>query len=157
LQYLDFAAAINYEQLQLQIENLQQQGLLLPEQAKTLDITRLLHFCESELGRRFASATKQLREVSFTYTLPVGELLPDSEFTDRVILQGMLDAAFWEGDGWVLLDYKTGGFGKTDYELKELYARQLGYYRRALADLWQAPVKESWLCFVDLERNIRLD
>jgi ATP-dependent helicase/nuclease subunit A len=70
------------------------------------------------------------------------------------VVQGMLDAAFREDDGWVLLDYKTGGRGKSDEDLRSIYGPQLAYYAQALERLLGSRVKESWLVMLDLGRDI---
>ena len=70
-----------------------------------LDIARLAHFFASDLGQRYCQATRVERERPFTYLLPIaGEA--------EIMVQGVLDAAFYEDGAWVLLDYKTGGWGK---------------------------------------------
>ena len=51
----------------------------------------------SPLGQRLLAARRVEREWGFNYRVPGEEML----------LQGVLDAAFLEDDGWVILDYKT--------------------------------------------------
>ena len=60
------------------------------------------------------------------------------------LLQGVIDCAFMEEDGWVLVDYKTDRI--IDEEaFCERYHMQLNWYGRALERITGKPVKEMWL------------
>ncbi len=82
--------------------------------------------------------------------------MPQTAADDKLVLQGVVDAAFTEDGGLVLLDYKTGGAGKQESELTAQYRTQLTYYSQALAAIWQAPVREAWLYFLDLGQAVRV-
>lgn len=156
LQYLDFSRADGREEVATQLAQLCEQGVFSIEEAALIEVERIARFAASPLAARFSKAERCLREAAFTYALPTAELQPGAAPQDKLVLQGMIDAAFWEEGGWVLLDYKTGGHGQAEQQLKQRYAAQLGYYRRALQDIWGQPVKEAWLCFLDLGKNIKL-
>ncbi|MBQ3287553.1 MAG: helicase-exonuclease AddAB subunit AddA [Firmicutes bacterium] len=132
-----------------QTETLQAAGVLTPDEAAAVDAAALARFFRSKLGVRLARAAQVRRESPFTLSRPLDD-------DDSVLIQGVIDAAFWDEDGWVLLDYKTGGRGKSDEQLAAQYGEQLSCYRQAIETLWGGPVKESWLCMLDLGRNIRL-
>ena len=132
-----------------QTETLQAAGVLTPDEAAAVDASALARFFRSDLGARLARTEKVRRESPFTISRPLDD-------DDSVLIQGVIDAAFWDEDGWVLLDYKTGGRGKSDEQLAAQYGEQLSCYRQAIETLWGGPVKESWLCMLDLGRNIRL-
>ncbi len=80
----------------------------------------------SNLWRRARAAARCLTEAPFVVTLPEG------------VVRGVIDLAFEEADGWVLVDYKTDQAGIG--ELLEKYRPQLESYR----DCWRSvgPVKE---------------
>ena len=59
-------------------------------------------------------------------------------------MQGVIDCAFREGDGWILVDYKTDRVEDTD-AFVALYRPQLKWYAEALRELSGLPVKEAWL------------
>ena len=146
LQYLD-PRDCDKAALQALTESLIGQGLLTRDELGLVALEKVAAFCRSPLGRRLAAASRLQRETAFT-------LMPEPEDPGGVVIQGMLDAAFWEEDGWVLLDYKTGGRGKSDGELQALYQGQLDYYALAIERLWQGPVKQRYLVLLDLERYI---
>ena len=137
------------EEIAAQLEELTAAGAFTPDEAALVDVDALARFCGSDLGERLCRADQLQRETPFTMELP---LVPG----DTVLVQGVIDAAFYEDGAWVLLDYKTGGRGKSDDQLKETYGEQLAYYKRAIEALWGGQVKETWLCMLDLGRNIRL-
>ena len=132
-----------------QLEGLLAAGLLSREEAAAADLRAVERFFAGELGRRLREAPEVRREAPFTMEMPL-------DGDDSVLVQGVADAAFREEDGWVLLDYKTGGRGKSDAELTALYGEQLAYYRQALERLWRVQVRQTWLCMLDLGRNIQL-
>lgn len=55
-----------------------------------------------------------------------------------------MDCAFREGDGWVLLDYKTDRV-EDPAAFVARYAPQLRLYAQALGEI-ALPAREMWLC-----------
>ena len=148
LELMDLAA-VSRDGIRAQMDGLCRSGQLTAEEAEAVDAAVLERFFQSQLGRRLQRAESVRRESPFTMRL-------DLDADDDLLVQGVIDAAFREDGGWVLLDYKTGGRGKSDGELIAEYGEQLAYYRLAIERLWDAPVREAWLCMLDLGRNIRL-
>lgn len=113
-------------------------------------------FFRSSLGQRLAKAEEIERERNFTYRLPASRLhgdLPEEE----IMLQGMIDLAFAEKDGWVLVDYKSGGLHMSDAALLHRYAPQLKLYALALEGIWQKPVKEAYVYMLEDGRMLPVD
>jgi ATP-dependent helicase/nuclease subunit A len=93
--------------------------------------------------------------------MAAGELYPDcapEAAGELVLLQGIIDCLFEDGDGrLVLLDYKTDRTkGRTDKELAERYRVQLKLYERAVTDIWGRKPDELAVYFFDESRLIRL-
>lgn len=96
----------------------------------------------SEVWRRAQAASRRFVEASFTLLQPTATSVP-------TLLRGVIDLAFWEPDGWVIVDYKTDDCGAGRMSaLVEYYSGQL----RTYADCWRRitgePVKEAALFFV---------
>ena len=104
-------------------------------------------FFRGKLGQRLCAAAKKARELPFT-------MIDDSDKERSFVIQGIVDAVFYEEGGWVLLDYKTGGRGKREEELAAYYRPQLTWYRRAVEKLLGGQVRESWLVMLDLGKEI---
>lgn len=147
LEKLDFAAADSEQAINIQIQKLITGGQLSEAEAQLIKTKNICQFAKSPLARRFAKAEQAVRELAFTFMIP-------TDFGEEILVQGMLDAAFAEEDGWVLLDYKTGGWQKSDEQLLLLYAEQLELYQQALERLLQVKVKEKHLVMLDLARIV---
>jgi ATP-dependent helicase/nuclease subunit A len=96
----------------------------------------------AEPWRRATTARRRLAEVPL-YAWAVEDGTP-------TVVRGVVDLAFEEEDGWVLVDYKTTALRREYYEpLKAYYAPQVREYAR----LWEAAtgtrVKEIGFLFVN--------
>lgn len=89
---------------------------------------------ESAYMQRVISAESVLRE------------LPVSWFDGHTYIEGFIDLAFEEADGWVVLDYKTDDVDGREDELVVRYAPQVAAYRNALAATG-ITIKEAGLWF----------
>ena len=103
-------------------------------------------FFASDIGRRMLASPEVHREWDFNLYLK----------ERGMILQGMIDCAFREGDGWILLDYKTDRI-RDEKAFAEEYRPQLEWYAVALRELTGKPVKESWLYALSVDKAIRID
>ena len=101
-------------------------------------------FWKSEIGKRILRSPEVHREWNFNLLI---------ERKRKMILQGVIDCAFREGEEWVILDYKTDR-GKTAEELREEYSPQLSWYARAIRELTGQPVREAALYSLELDRVI---
>jgi ATP-dependent helicase/nuclease subunit A len=108
----------------------------------------------SPLWRRTQDSPERLAEVPFALRVDGVDIgLPAGE----VVLEGVIDLAFREGSGWVLVDYKTDAVeGRLD-ALVERYTPQLRTYAWAWGRLTKEPVVEALLDFVSEGREVRVD
>jgi ATP-dependent helicase/nuclease subunit A len=99
----------------------------------------------SSLWQRAQASTERHAEVPFALRVDGAELgLPPGE----VVLEGVVDLAFREGSGWVLVDYKTDAVGDRLDALAERYAGQIRAYAWAWSRLAGEDVSEALLWFV---------
>ena len=69
----------------------------------------------------------------FTIAVPLGELnsdVPKEFLSEKAVVQGVIDCAFFENGETIVLDYKTDNV-KDEAELKRRYSGQLSIYKRA--------------------------
>ena len=92
----------------------------------------------SYLGQRMLRSQNVRREWAFNLMIEGGTLL-----------QGVIDCAFQEDDGWVLVDYKTDRIADEAAFLQR-YEGQIGWYARALETITGMPVKEKYLYSLSL-------
>ena len=117
-------------------------------------------FFESKLGERMVKADtlgKLYKEQQFSAGLTPDEIYDDitDETDDVVIIQGIIDAYFYEEDGIVIMDYKTDR--ATEAEIIGRYKAQLDYYGLILERITGVKVKEKIIYSFGLEKEINLE
>jgi ATP-dependent helicase/nuclease subunit A len=149
--------------LKLESERLQQRGLLSTVETAVLDFEGLAAFWSSELGRRVhAQQTFVQRELAFTARFAPNEIASlthespeptlDQEF---VVVQGVVDLAVVQPEGIWLLDFKTDSVEPDQLSEKaKEYEPQLKLYAKALSQIYQRPVSECWLYFLNPKKAI---
>ena len=115
----------------------------------------LAYFTGTDLFARMGRSTQVYRELPFTLAMDTEELLgvPSEE---RVLLQGVIDACFREGDGFVLLDYKTDRVEGDPALWAERHRRQVELYARALVTLTGRPVTEKYVVLLNGRACVKL-
>ena len=144
MQFADYAAAA--QDVAMEAQRLTAAGFLTPHQAEVLDMQRITAFFCSDLYRRMTAARQVWREYHFAVTVPAGTLtdLPAAMADEAVLVQGIADCLFREGDRLILVDYKTDKVSTAD-ELRDRYRSQMQFYRQALENIFGLPVEEMLL------------
>ena len=111
----------------------------------------------SDLWRRALAARRRLVEVPFALPVPRAEL-GRTDGPETVLLQGAIDLAFEEDDGWVLVDYKSDTLPPEGdaAALVAFYEPQIRLYRRAWEELTRRPARAG-LFFLQDRRTVWLD
>ena len=164
LRYLDLGKAVadgTEAGILGQIGRMEDLRMLTPEEATAARgfAGPILAFATSGLARRILAAGERVfREIPFTLSVPCTELYggwPEAgSFApeDRVMVQGIVDLWFVEGDAAVLVDYKTDRIGGDGEEvaavLRKRYASQMDYYAKSIRAATGMPVAERVLWLV---------
>ena len=143
------------------IKELVQDGYMTDEDASALDVKKFEWFAKSSLcGRmRAAAVSGELkREQPFMIGIPANEVYSEkSDSEELIMIQGIIDAFFYEGDDIVLVDYKTDFVMKWQEEkLAERYKTQLDYYARALESVTGKRVREKLIYSFSLGKIIEV-
>ncbi|MCQ4636026.1 helicase-exonuclease AddAB subunit AddA [Anaerovorax odorimutans] len=130
------------EYVRSQVKRMEDQELLLAEEAQAVECDKIAAFFQSDIGVRAARAEKLYKETEFN-------LLKEVDGTE-VMVQGVIDCYFEEEDHLVLIDYKNSYVNQNDREnalrkLKETYAGQVRIYKEALEVIRQKKVAEACL------------
>lgn len=151
MENLDFtkADAGGYDYIAAEVERLKEEGIFTEEEAESINIDGAAEFFESETGKRAAGAFAR------------GELKKEKPFTaqtemngETVMVQGIIDCFFTEGDRVVLVDYKTNYIDKTktiEEEAKRIgsmYKEQVRIYRDTLMKATGASECKAYLYLV---------
>lgn len=130
---LDGLKSHTEEGLWQELRRLEESNCITTEENNVVNHHDLLHYFQSDLGQRMMNSPLVRREWSFNLRLK-----------ENTLLQGVIDCAFEENDGWILVDYKTDHI--TDEQaFIQRYAMQLNWYARALETITKKPVHEMWL------------
>ncbi|WP_455330934.1 helicase-exonuclease AddAB subunit AddA [Exiguobacterium profundum] len=152
-----------------QINQWEMQGMLSPIEAETarLAIPDIEMFFQTEVGQALAGALERgtaWRELPFTYTVPAERVNPDGHFTDEyVLIQGIIDCLYFDGDSYVLLDYKSDAVThlsdsreEAHERLRDRYAIQLQLYREAIETIWNIRVERTLIYSLDLQEIVTM-
>ena len=120
-------------------------GIFTEEEAAVISPEAVDSWLRSGLGRRMLSSGEVHREWGFNLYRPERDLL----------VQGVIDCAFREGDGWIIVDYKTDRVEDGE-AFMATYRPQLAWYAEALRDLTGKPVKETWLYALSRQEAYRV-
>ncbi len=117
---------------------------------------RITEFFKSGIAQRMIAANVRgelFKEQPFVLGIPARKLREQYPETETVLIQGVIDVFFYEGDELVLADYKTDRVC-TEQELIDRYRTQLDYYRMALEQITGKHVKERYLYSFALQKEI---
>ncbi|MCM1159190.1 MAG: helicase-exonuclease AddAB subunit AddA [Bacteroidales bacterium] len=163
MEMLDNAGIENLEQAEKALADMRREKRIPEETASFITADKLFAFVDSPLGRRMRLAARRgelLKEKQFVIGVPVERLTGKASRRKNdtpVVVQGIIDAYFKEGDGLILLDYKTDNIKPGQEELlAERYKTQLRYYRDTLKQLTGLTVSETYLYSFALDKEIRI-
>lgn len=160
MSHVDLQAKVTSAYLAELAERLENQGYIAAGQSKAVSLAPIVHFFQSELGRRLqqVTPTQVYRELPFTYTVPSALYDPQLlENSQPILVQGMIDCMWLEEGGWVLLDYKSDYVQPEDLpDFIQAYQGQVQLYAQAVEAIWKTPVKERYLYLFHLNQYIAL-
>lgn len=163
MELLDNAFIENKEQVCRALENLWKEERLPEETKAFITEDKIYAFVDSPLGRRMREAARRgylYKEKQFVVGVPAGKIIGETEADDMeppIVVQGIIDAYFREGDTLILLDYKTDHIKEDQQEmLVERYRTQLLYYKDTLEQLTGLTVSETYLYSFALDKEIRM-
>ena len=157
-EHMDFAGTKSVKEVRECLSALVDRGILSTEERKRISEKKWSRLLSSDLGRRLAKAQEAgrlYRERQFIMGVPARRLRPEWDSDELVVVQGIIDAWFVEEEQIVIVDYKTDRVAE-DKNLIDRYGKQLYYYRMALEQSEQMPVKECVIYSFGLEKEIRL-
>ncbi len=150
------------QSLESQLVAWKEEGLFTQEEIDAIDRQEMMIFAASPTMERMGAATAAgllYQEKPFVMGLPAHEIYPDNPSDELVVIQGIIDVYWQEGDGLILLDYKTDRVFQKDGEevLIRRYKTQLDLYAKALEAAVGMPVKEKLIYSFTLNKLIVLE
>ncbi len=149
MQYCDYENAKT--DLDSEIERIKDAGFITELQAKSLNRKKLSNLFNSAFAKRMFESDGIYREIKVSSFVPVNEL-EDTQYTDKVLVQGIADCVFEENGELVLVDYKTD-YVQCEEELLSLYRKQIAFYKYAVSKTLGKNVKEAMLYSFCLDKT----
>ncbi len=143
MECMDLGTAPEPAQVDAELQKLSAEGRITKEDLQVVRPTDFQTFLQTPLAERMRRAGERgelFREQPFVIGLP-GSEFPDADPEETVLVQGIIDAFFYEDGEAVVVDYKTDRVSRAE-ELVECYHTQLEYYDQALRMLTGKKVKE---------------
>ncbi len=147
------------QKLQQQMERMVRRNRLKAEEIKGLKRKDLMGFVSSDIAKRMCKAqleNKLYKEKQFVIGVKASEVLKETDSEELILIQGIIDAFFEEGDELVLVDYKSD-LVQREQQLVQRYKVQLLYYKRALEQMLGKRVREMIIYSLHLGKEIRID
>lgn len=158
MQHLDFRRVNTGAEIDEQIRAMVNQELLREEEAAVVDRSRIRRFFNSPLGQRVLKATRVYREVPFNLVYKASSIFDElTDCDEELLLQGVIDLYFEEGEELVLVDYKTDRITlENRAELIGKYRVQIELYKNALEKILARRVKASYLYLFDSDEEVAI-
>lgn len=153
LECMDFTAISNFNGLDREtqlrwtrgeIAKMREDGRITPEMEELVNPAVISVFLSSKLAHRMHEAAMRgelFKEKPFVMGLPASEVY-HLESSEIILVQGIIDVFFREGEDYVIMDYKTDRVNSSQ-ELKNRYQTQLDLYADAVARNKRAKVREK--------------
>jgi len=157
LRYLH--GGMDRQAIRQKLKELEEQGVFSAEDLSLIRMNWLERFCASDLARRMEESSRVLKEKAFNLFVKAEDVYPDMEgCRDLLMIQGVIDMAFLEEGGWVLVDYKTNRMPDEGPQvLLEHYTPQLTMYRKALEEITGLPVRAAGLYLLASGKTLWLE
>lgn len=161
LECLDYRRTGCEEEIRGQMEEWVNDGKLSPMEEESVRVNDILCFVNSDLGRRMSEAAAQgrlHREQPFVIRQSARKIRPEWNEDEMILVQGIMDAWFQEGEELILVDYKTDYVRRNEKEkLREKYQVQLESYADALERMTGRKVREKIIYSFALGQEILIE
>lgn len=145
LEHMDFKSINNEKDIKDLLDSLKNKGILSQEEIDSVSMVKLSRFTDSPLYKRIQASESIYKEAPFVMKLSSEEIYGNRYDTKTdIIVHGIIDLYFTEGDSIVLVDYKSDYVPdhNTDLLIKR-YKIQLELYKRAIEQNTGKKVKEA--------------
>lgn len=150
---------IKEEDLDIFVKNFIESGQLTKEEYELVDKGKICKFFGSNLGKRMTVAAREGKlylEQPFVLGISAERLNKEFPKDESILIQGIIDAYFLEGNKIVLMDYKTDKVMNGN-ELIKKYKTQLDYYEEALKRITGFEVVEKLLYSFALDEVLNVN
>ncbi len=158
MQHLNLNYVNTQKDIEEQIDNFVIRELITKEESEVVNVSKILNFFESSIGKRMLSSDNIKREVPFVLRKKATEVITGLQgCNEDILIQGIIDCCFIENGYYVLLDYKTDDVYKNNTQrIVNIYKYQIRLYKEALERITSKTVKESYIYLFDIDKEIKV-
>lgn len=147
MQFIDFAKCTDINKISEQLEVLFLNETISKSQFEAIEPERILAFVNSDIYKKMQKSNKIVREFKFSI-LQDAKLFYNTDSSNKVLLQGVVDCMFFDDDGITIIDYKTDNVNLNNIKfISENYAYQINTYANAMTEIFNMPIKEKLLYY----------
>ncbi|MBR5468090.1 MAG: PD-(D/E)XK nuclease family protein, partial [Firmicutes bacterium] len=159
MEHLDFRKTYTMSEVKDFVSHLANISVLTKEEAQAVNVFKIMSFIKSDLAERIRKADRIKKEVPFAMEISAFEAYGKEELKcceESVLVHGIADCYFKEGDKAVLIDYKTDYVPEGEEEhFFDKYKIQLDIYAKAIERSTGLKVDEKYIYSFYLEKIIR--
>jgi len=160
MQHLDLDKTDTLEEIEEQIQKLYEEEFITEQWAKAIDAKKIYTFFSSPIGKRIKKADKVYREMPFNIEASWEEIFSDEEGSkseEKILIQGIIDLYFMEGEKLILLDYKTDHVDRNSIdEVISRYRTQIQFYEKALNKALKRDVDEKYIYLFAIDEAVEI-
>jgi len=157
MQHLHITERLYLDNIKNQISNMVNTNILTVDEASVVNVSQIVNFFNSDIGKRMINSSKIKRETPFVIKRQANGIIKNLNEDDNILVQGIIDCYFYEGDEIVVLDYKTDAVHNNIDIIKGQYETQILAYKEALEKLTNKVVKECYLYLFDNNMQIKIE
>ena len=157
LQKINFAENYDYSKLDNLRQFLIHKKIITVNQAKAININKILQFLNTDFANRIKNAKQIQREKMFCTKVLAKEIFSEAN-EETILVQGIIDLFFVDAnDKLILVDYKTDYIENGQEEcIINKYKKQLEIYEKALSEALERKVDEKYIYSLYLNKEILL-
>ncbi|MBQ6999331.1 MAG: helicase-exonuclease AddAB subunit AddA [Clostridia bacterium] len=162
MEKIELTEDIKDDTIKIQIRNFVNAGFITEEEAAFINAEVIAEFFRSDVGRAMVKSKTVCREVPFEILVEADEIFAGATTSEKIVVQGMIDAYFTDEDGNVILvDYKTDrrkGVSADEFrqQIARRYALQINYYEKALQMLTGRSVHKKYIYLFDTGEAVEM-
>lgn len=150
------------EEIKAELKRIFNKGWISEKQRDIIETEKIKRFLGSNLGKRLSSSDNVMREKEFIMQVPACEIYKElDEYIykdEKILVQGVIDCFFYEGEDIILIDYKTDWCDKNSKNIiGSRYREQLKFYEEAIEKMTNRKVKEKYLYLLSIDEALKIE
>ncbi len=162
MEKIELTDGINKDTIKEEVAGFVKNGIISEDEAEHINIDAIDAFFSSDVGRDMVKSQNVCREVPFEILVEADEIFEHRSTSEKIVVQGMIDAYFTDADGNIILvDYKTDrqkGNSAEEFkrQIADRYYMQIHYYEKALQLITGRSVHKKYIYLFDIGEAVEM-